>query len=119
MARKRGGQPGNTNALKFGGERAVKALQHGEPLRGDALAVYHDELANLGLDLDALDDIGLMLAKDYARESAVSFLFYRALCEAYANDDGDGLCRYAGRFGWLSGRASRALDRLAKWVGHW
>lgn len=119
MARKRGGQPGNQNALKFGGERSVKALQYGEPLQGDALALYHHKLDTLGLDLDALDDIGLMLAMDYARESAVSQLFYRALFRAYDDGDDDGLFRCGGRFAWLSGRASRALDRLAKRVGTW
>jgi hypothetical protein len=119
VARKRGGQPGNQNALTHGGERAIKALQRGDDLKGDALAIYHHELNTLGLDLDVLGDIGLMLAMDYARESAVSQLFYRALFRAYDDGDDDGLFRCGGRFVWLSGRASRALDRLFKHVGHW
>jgi len=83
------------------------------------LDIYHDILDSLGLDLDALDDIGLLMAIAYARESAAFELYYRALFKAYDDGDGDALFTYGGRVAWLGGRCSRALDRLAKWVGHW
>lgn len=109
-------QKGNKAAYKHGGERAVVANRRGDPLVGEALEAYHDILDELGVDLDALDNVGRLLAVEVAREGAAAELYWRAFCQAVDIGDDDAMFRYSGRLVWLIGRSGRALGRLSRHI---
>jgi hypothetical protein len=96
----------NRIALKHGGERAIKSLQHGEPLRG----VCADLAAEVAVELerDGLVETMRRMAIDHA---AVCRLYFGLIL---AETDEISLDKWVKRFGWLSGRCFNMLRDLAK-----
>ncbi len=94
-------------SVKFGAERAVKQIQHGQALTGPAreaeLAVY-DEFENKGR-------YSLVL-RNASRLQAACDLYWGAVQKAAEDGDLEALDRYIARFGWLSGSSLRAWQQV-------
>jgi hypothetical protein len=111
-------KPGNQAGLRHGGEAAVKAIQHGEPLSGPArqaeLAVY-----------EVLETEGRfsLVKRNAARLQAATDLYWSAisrLMESVTARGGDipadvviiRLDKFVKRFGWLAGCSQRAWAQV-------
>lgn len=99
---------GNQNAVKHGGEAAVKAIQSGAPFA--ALAAQTEQAVEADLDLGGR----VALVKELAvRLQTASRLYWDAIQAAAerAQDDEQWLQKldgYIARYGWLAGHALRA-----------
>lgn len=105
--RKPGGQPGMQNALKYGGEGAIKRISTGKPLIGIAAEeekAVTAELADKGVsELSKADAVKLQAAAN---------LYWNAVCKAAQDGDIAALDRYVARFGWLMGVTLRAWAQV-------
>lgn len=92
----------------YGGEKAVKALTHGEPLTGLAAAAQAD--VETRLETEGRESIMRLNA---IRTQAAAELYWNAIQKAAQDGDLAALDQYIARFGWLSGVAMRAWQTLA------
>lgn len=118
MSTKQAGKIGNQNAVKHGGESAVKALQKGEPLRGPA------RQAELGV-YEQLETEGRvsLVRRGAVRLEAAAQCYWSAICKLMVMIEDKGqqadlllpkLDGYIARFGWLQSSALRAWQQLGK-----
>ena len=104
--RKPGAQPGNENALKHGGERAVCQLTAGADLTGlasDLRTAIHDRIETQGMVA--------VLRLEAERYLAVAHVFLGLLEGAQDEESFD---RWAKRYGWLEAKAFRMLRDVHK-----
>lgn len=94
---------GNTNALKHGGESAVKDLTAGNPLRGMASTAQQD----VHSDYEA-HGAGYLVQEQAERLTAVSRLFWEACLAAAQAGNLYQLDAFVARYGWLAGASLRA-----------
>lgn len=102
-------QPGNTAALKHGGEGALVRLRTGEPFIGLAREVLDGVLADLGVNLDVLTGIEGVLVRRAARFEAAARMFDHAADAAACEGNLDRWEKFQQRSGWIGGRAFGAL----------
>ncbi len=94
-------------SVKFGAERAVKQIQHGQALTGPAREAeeqVRDDLANIGR-VEIVTNAAIRL-------EAVARLFYNAVIDASERGDMEKLDTYVKRFGWLQSSALRAWAQV-------
>jgi hypothetical protein len=103
---------GNKNALKHGGEAAVKDLQVHQPLRDLA----HNAQEQVHADYEA-GGIAAMMQENAERLQAVSRLFWEACQAAAQAGNVYALDGFVARYGWLAGSAQRAWAEVAKQNG--
>jgi hypothetical protein len=100
----------NQRATVYGGAGAVKRIRQGKPFIGLAREVLSDVLAELGIDLEALDGVEGMLVKRAARFEATARMFDAAADSAAADGELDRWERYQQRAGWIGSKAFSALS---------
>jgi hypothetical protein len=101
------GEKNNQNAVKHGGEGAIKRIQAQKPLIG--LAAH--ELESVKNVLETSGPAALIKA-DAEKLQTVCNLFWDAVVKAAQEGDIPALDRYVARFGWLSGVTLRALAQV-------
>ncbi|MDD5189918.1 MAG: hypothetical protein PHE50_02615 [Dehalococcoidales bacterium] len=101
------GEKNNQNAVKHGGEGAIKRIQAQKPLIG--LAAHELESVKNDLEIKGISD---MVRADAIRLQAVCNLFWDAVSKAAQEGDIPALDRYVARFGWLSGVTLRAWAQV-------
>jgi hypothetical protein len=101
---------GNTNALKHGGEAAVKDLANGEDFHGPAIVAQveaHELYSEKGADF--------MLQRGAVRLQAAADLYFDAILIGSQNGASIAvLDGYFGRWGWLQNSALRAWAEVGK-----
>jgi hypothetical protein len=105
----KGNQSAKTSALKHGGEAAVKAIQHGEPLTGlaaEAERAVVDELESRGP--------AALEVRNACRAQAACDLYWNAIQAVADQGNLEMLDRYVARFGWLVGVSLRAWAQVKK-----
>lgn len=101
---------GNENGLQHGGEGAIKSLANGRPFARYARETYLKTLADMNLnEADLHGTLGLA-AREVARQFTVSELFWQAMMGAAESGDIKEFERFAKRFGWISGKATKGLE---------
>jgi hypothetical protein len=103
------GSEDNKNALKHGGEAAVKAIQHGEAFHGLAATEERTVKADL-----ADQGRAAMVEEQAIRLHTASRLYWNAVQKAADDGDLEKLDRYCARFGWLASSALRAWAEVRK-----
>lgn len=98
-----GGQPGMQNALKYGGEGAIKRISEGKPLLG--IAAEEEKAVTAELADKGVSDI---VRADAVKLQAAANLYWNAVMKAAQDGDITALDRYVARFGWLQGVTLRA-----------
>ena len=98
---------GNQNALKHGGEAAIKALQAGKPLTG--LAYEAEQAVIAELQAGGVEQI---VRRDAIQLQSVADLFLSAVHKAADEGDIPALDRYVARYGWLTGVSLRAWQQV-------
>ncbi|MDD5191284.1 MAG: hypothetical protein PHE50_09625 [Dehalococcoidales bacterium] len=101
------GEKNNQNAVKHGGEGAIKRIQAQKPLIGLAA----NELESVKNVLETSGPAALIKA-DAEKLQTVCNLFWDAVSKAAQEGDIPALDRYVARFGWLSGVTLRALAQV-------
>jgi len=99
-------KPGNQAALKHGGERAIKHLQHGTPLVGIAAELKRQ----VAQEIEEHGIVAVMRERA-ERHQAVADLFYGLLL---GTTDEEPLDRATKRFGWLNAKAFTMLREIAE-----
>jgi hypothetical protein len=95
--------------IEHGGEKAVKQIQHGEPLTGPAAAAQLEVRA----DYEA-GGAPAMIREQAERLHTASRLYWEAFLAACTAQNLDLLDGYAARFGWLASSALRAWEALER-----
>lgn len=101
---------GSHNHLIHGGEGALSSLSQGRPFARYARETYLKTLADMGLTEDDLHGTIGLAAREVARQFTVSELFWQALMGAAESGDIKEFERFAKRFGWMSGKATKGLE---------
>jgi|GEM_PF-3256162 len=101
--RKPGGKPGVQNALKYGGEGAIRRISEGKPLLG--IAAEEEKAVTAELADKGVSDI---VRADAVKLQAAANLYWNAVMAAAQAGDITALDRYVARFGWLQGVTLRA-----------
>jgi hypothetical protein len=98
---------GNQNAIKHGGESAVKAIQKGDPFHGLATEIEQAvsaELVNNGAYS--------MIEKNAVRLQTACELYWGAIMKAAETGDLHSLDHYVARYGWLASVSLRAWAQV-------
>jgi len=98
---------GNKNALKHGGEAALKALHAGKPLAG--LAYEAEQAVKAEIQAGGVEQI---VKRDAIQLQAIADLFLSAVHKAAQEGDIPALDRYVARYGWLAGVSLRAWQQV-------
>ena len=91
------------NALKYGGEGAVKRISTGKPLIG--IAAEEEKAVTAELAERGVSDI---VRADAVKLQAAANLYWNAVMKAAQDGDINALDRYVARFGWIQGVTLRA-----------
>lgn len=100
----------NTNRLTHGGEGALSALSQGRPFARYARETYLKTLADMGLTEDDLTGTIGLVAREVARQFTVTELFWQAMMGAAELGDIKEFERFAKRYGWMSGKATKGME---------
>ena len=98
----------NQNAIKHGGESAVRAIQEGKQFTGLAAAEQERvmsqlaEVGSLGIETDIM-----------TRLVVATNLYWNAVVKAAESGDINSLDRYIQRFGWLGTSSMRAIKQVS------
>ena len=101
--KKNGGMKGKQNALKYGGEGAIKRISEGKPLLG--IAAEEEKAVTAELADKGVSDI---VRADAVKLQAAANLYWNAVMKAAQDGDINALDRYVARFGWIQGVTLRA-----------
>lgn len=97
------------NALKYGGEGAVRRISEGKPFIG--LAAEEEKAVTADLAAAGISDL---TRRDAIRLQTALNLYWNAVMKAAADGDLAAFDRFIARFGWLSGVTLRALAQVAQ-----
>ncbi len=98
---------GNQNALKHGGEAAIKRIQAGKPLSGLAFEAEQAVIAEL-----QTAGIEQIVKRDAIQIQSVADLFLNVVIKTAQDGNIAALDGYIGRWGWLQGAALRAWAQV-------
>lgn len=97
----------NQNALKHGGEGAIRRISEGKPFIG--LAAEEEKAVAAEIEESGID---ALVRADAIRLQTALNLYWGAVQKAAQAGDLDALDRYTARYGWLAGVTLRALAQL-------
>jgi len=97
------------NALKYGGEGAVRRISTGKPFIG--LAAEEEKAVTAELAERGVAELNKSVA---IRLQTASNLYWNAICKAAQDGDIVALDRYIARYGWLAGKAMLGWAQVSK-----